>query len=170
MKKAMLVIIWSMLVATSGADAQQFCHAHIIQDTPTADLTDNGDGTITHHPTTLMWKRCLEGLSGVDCTTGAESLMTWQAALQHADGHSYAGHNDWRLPNIKELSSVVESSCYHPSINLSVFPNFPIRPVWSSSPSVSSHASWMVDFSGGESFNTFSRDNSYGVWLVRNAQ
>jgi hypothetical protein len=169
MRSAVLVILLGIL-ATSNVGAQQSCYV-TPQTTPTADFTANGDGTITHKPTGLMWKQCLEGFSGVDCTTGTASQYTWQAALQLADGHSFAGYDDWRLPNIKELSSIVETGCFIPAINLTVFPNFPIVKVWTSSPSsVRSDASWVVDFSDGRSDFHELRDGNWSVLLVRDIQ
>ena len=62
-------------------------------------FTDNGDGTVSDASTGLMW-------SQGDSVTG----MTWQAALawvQTKNAANYLGHNDWRLPNAKELHSLV---------------------------------------------------------------
>jgi hypothetical protein len=61
------------------------------------DLVDNGDGTVTDLATGLMWMRN-------DSGTG----YTWQDALDHAEGLTFAGHDDWRLPSAKELQSIVD--------------------------------------------------------------
>lgn len=61
------------------------------------DFVDNGDGTITDSATGLMWT---QGDSG--------RAMTWEAALAYAESLDYAGHTDWRLPNPKELQSIVD--------------------------------------------------------------
>jgi hypothetical protein len=61
---------------------------------------DNGDGTISDLATGLMWTKADNG-SGID----------WQHALAYAQTQSdanYLGHNDWRLPNAKELQSLVD--------------------------------------------------------------
>jgi hypothetical protein len=66
------------------------------------DLRDNGDGTITDRATKLMW-------SQADSAAG----MNWEEALawvQAKNAANYLGHNDWRLPNIKELQSLVDYS------------------------------------------------------------
>jgi hypothetical protein len=59
-----------------------------------------------------MWMRCALGQNwnGATCT-GSGQAYTWQAALQAAEGSSFAGYSDWRLPDIKELSSIVEQAC-----------------------------------------------------------
>ena len=65
-------------------------------------FVDNGDGTITDLATGLMWTKVDFG------------PFDWPAALQFAENSTYAGYNDWRLPNVKELQSIVNYS-YSPS-------------------------------------------------------
>jgi hypothetical protein len=108
---------------------------------PDASYTDNGDGTVTHTPTGLTWKRCVEGQTWSDGTcTGTATTATWQQALKLAAASSFAGHTDWRLPNIKELRSLVEECRSYPAINEAIFPNTQAKnpsvivPLWSGSP------------------------------------
>ena len=58
-------------------------------------LVDNGDGTITDTLTNLMWQK------------GENPRMNWFEALKYAQSQNIAGYNDWRLPNIKELNSIL---------------------------------------------------------------
>jgi hypothetical protein len=63
---------------------------------------NNGDGTITDDATRLMWSQA-DSAMGLD----------WQAALawvQTKNAQSYLGYTDWRLPNTKELQSIVDYS------------------------------------------------------------
>uniref|UniRef100_UPI0040576FC3 Lcl C-terminal domain-containing protein n=1 Tax=Candidatus Electronema sp. TaxID=2698783 RepID=UPI0040576FC3 len=150
------------------------CDSNMPASTPDSQLTDNGDGTITDSKTGLMWKKCVEGLSGTDCATGATSTFTWQQALQKPGtvntGGGFAGYTDWRLPNIKELRSIVEEQCYSPAINATRFPNTPNSIVWSGSPSACNSANaWIVKFTYDES-NFADRRNAYAVRLVRGGQ
>ena len=62
------------------------------------DFIDNGDGTVTDIATGLMW---LEEDSGP---------MNWRDALVYCDSLEYAGYDDWRLPDAKELQSLVDYS------------------------------------------------------------
>lgn len=61
------------------------------------DFQDNSDGTITDNETGLMWMQDDNG-EGV----------TWEEALAYAEGFEFAGYSDWRLPNVKELQSIVD--------------------------------------------------------------
>ncbi len=147
----------------------QICNDNMQPSTPTGQFTINGDGTVTDTRTGLIWKRCLEGQSGDDCSQGRADAMTWDLALQQAAG-SFAGNSDWRLPNIKELASIVELKCFEPAINLTVFPNNPDGSVWSGSPHTdNSTDAWHVNFDTGNDFS-LSRGYSNRVRLVRGGQ
>lgn len=66
------------------------------------NLVDNGDGTITDQATGLMWAQA-------DSGTG----MNWETTLawvQTQNAANYLGYSDWRLPNAKELQSIVDYS------------------------------------------------------------
>jgi len=63
------------------------------------NIADNGDGTVSDHATSLMWMKN-------DSQTG----MNWKDALSFAENFTYAGHSDWRLPDAKELQSIVDYS------------------------------------------------------------
>jgi hypothetical protein len=61
---------------------------------------DNGNGTISDLATGLMWSQ-----------TDSGSGMEWKSALAYAhtkNTANYLGYNDWRLPNAKELQSIVD--------------------------------------------------------------
>lgn len=63
------------------------------------DFIDNRNGTVTDRATGLMWAKDDSGFG-----------MDWQAALAYANSSMLGGHTDWRLPNIKELQSIVDYS------------------------------------------------------------
>ena len=63
------------------------------------DFTDNSDGTVTDRATGLTWQQADSG-DGMD----------WADALAYAENLTLAGHTDWRLPNAKELQSIVDYS------------------------------------------------------------
>jgi len=152
-----ILLLTTLLAA--NVQAAQVCNDHIQTSHP-AGFTVNQDGTVTDNQTKLVWKQCLEGLSGADCATGTASTFTWDKALQHA-----ASQTGWRLPNIKELASIVELKCVDPAINLAVFPNTPSSGVWSGSPYAGySGSAWHVFFYNG---NEDYYDRSHGYYHVR---
>lgn len=63
------------------------------------NLVDNGDGTITDNATGLMWMQ-----------DDSRSTMSWKDALSYAENLEHAGYSDWRLPDAKELQSIVDYS------------------------------------------------------------
>ncbi|KJR21266.1 hypothetical protein BOO91_13995 [Vibrio navarrensis] len=138
--------------------------------TPNTDFSDNGDGTVTHHTTGLIWQRCSLGQSwdGTDCT-GNATRFTWAEALATGAQHTLAGFSDWRLPNKNELASIVEYRCFGPAINNQQFPNTSGW-YWSSSPDAdNSGYAWFVNFVSGDVFSR-GKATSNVVRLVRAEQ
>ncbi|MEW5816569.1 MAG: DUF1566 domain-containing protein, partial [Spirochaetota bacterium] len=95
---------------------------------------DNGDGTVIDLVTGLMWIK--------DPTqAGLGSPMYWYDAINACENLDFAGHDDWRLPNINELMSIVDHSRYNPAFDTFYFTPFPDTwtPYWSST----TNASWI---------------------------
>lgn len=67
---------------------------------------DNGDGTITDSSTGLMWMQYDSGY--FDAGDDGDGALDWEQALAWMEDLAYAGHEDWRLPNAKELQSIVD--------------------------------------------------------------
>ena len=142
----------------------------VAESTPTSAFTNNNDGTVTHTLTGLMWKQCAEGLSGASCATGSATTVNWADALLQAKNATVAGHTDWRLPNKKELESIVESCGHNPSINQTLFPATPTSDFWSGSSYVAApSAAWYVPFSNGDTYLVIKALPFY-VRLVRGGQ
>jgi hypothetical protein len=72
----------------------------------------------------LVWQGCSNGQTGNDCTPQA-GMLDWYESLAYCEGLSWGGFEDWRLPNVKELRSIVDESRDSPAIDASVFPNTP---------------------------------------------
>ena len=81
---------------------------------------DNGDGTVTDLNTGLQWqKRSDDGsISDRDTTFSFANAAAHITALNAAN---FAGRNDWRLPNIRELQSLVNYGAANPAIMSSAF-------------------------------------------------
>ncbi len=80
--------------------------------------TDGGDGTITDMNTGLMWEKLSQDGSIHD----RSNTYTWDQAFSvHVAtlnaGSGFAGHTDWRVPNWKELASIVDSENTNPAIS-----------------------------------------------------
>ncbi len=170
MKTLVLIIFgWLMVGLTHAAT----CIDQKTISAPDGRYVDNADGTITDILHGLEWTRCSEGQDGSDCSTGTATMLNWQQALQLVDSLNasggYAGHTDWRLPNIKELASLIENQCMQPAINETLFPATQSFRYWTSSPnlnSTSDTSTWQIDFDIGRQFPG-SRNFLANVRLVR---
>lgn len=152
----------------------QTCNPRIPATTPTSRFSRNDNGTVVDKNTGLMWKTCREGQTWNNPAHSCELVAAdygWTESLQlvvtlNKQG-GFAGHTDWRLPNIKELLTLVERQCAEPAINMAVFPNFD-RP-WATLPSASGSPPYtsIVSFSTGEA--VYLRGHRFfSVHLVRN--
>jgi len=89
--------------------------------------TASADGQeVTDSQTGLIWRRCAEGMNwdGSTCA-GAATPFTHEAALQRATAQAASSGKAWRLPNVKELSSIVDKSRSYPAIDPTAFPATP---------------------------------------------
>jgi hypothetical protein len=130
-------------------------------ETDEARFADHADGTTTDTYTGLMWQRCPGGFSLDDagtpgnprddrCPSTSSVIPTWQGALQHAAADATAGHADWRLPNVKELESIVELGCLAPAIEPGPFPDTPSEVFWTSTPGRDGAQAMAVSFFDGQ--------------------
>jgi hypothetical protein len=91
-------------------DGKRFVRCVSGKEYGTNNFQDNNDRTVTDEATGLMWAQDDSG-----------EAMNWEEALSYAENSEYAGYDDWRLPNVKELQSIVDYSGVFPSIDTSVF-------------------------------------------------
>jgi hypothetical protein len=124
------------------ASAYAFIH-------PTFLVLNTYDNTLladrTEHPTYWTQTVWIDGM-------GSGVLMLWEDALTNCYGLNIAGHNDWKLPNITELLSLIAYNSYGPAIDGAMFINCQASPYWSSTTYYSNHDYvWDVDFNDGKS-------------------
>ena len=147
-----VITILTVLLAMSSPNViTQTRYSYADNNWPDIRYTDSADGTVLDNVTNLIWHRCYLGLSGTACETGSVTLMTWEQALQAAEANTLAGANDWRLPNLKELYSLLAFD-RSPMLNQTIFPG-EAQPTWTStiiSRAGSSNA-WLIRASGTNS-------------------
>lgn len=165
MQKVLLAMV---LASLSGMSYAACNTSNIISTAPNSRYQLlNNNTEVKDLKTNLIWQRCSLGQtwSGVSCT-GTATKHTWQNAMQASQNIG----GGWRLPNIKELQSLVERACYNPSINETIFPNTVSQSYWSSSPVASlSDSAWDVYFHYGYDYDNV-KDGSLYVRLVRSSQ
>lgn len=134
---ACLLICSAASSAASSVSAEQTCNTDAFPlSLPTARFIVNDDATLSDTGTDLMWQRCAWGQEWTgDACEGEAVTMTWSEAKQLADNTNANGswfYNDWRLPNVRDLASIVERQCQDPRTNLELFPNTPADFFWTS--------------------------------------
>lgn len=107
----------------------------------------SGEMVVFDSKTGLTWRRCVEGQSwnGTTCT-GTSTTYTHEQALAYAKAQT-----GWRLPSVKELSSLVDRTTNNPAIDSITFPGVGHGgPYWTSTPYAGSNGyAWSVDFTYG---------------------
>jgi len=130
-------------------------------------FTDNDDGTVTDNLTGLIWLQdanCFGQRNWTNALSDANTLADGSCGL--TDG-SVAG--DWRLPNVRELHSLIDYSQY----NKALPPGHPFSGVvifyyWSStSVAAHPHVAWQVYVYDGLVVNAGTKTANHYVWPVR---
>ena len=148
-KKWVSIICLIFLMVTTAAWAK-----------PDSAYIDNGNGTVTDIETKLMWQQ------------GTAGEMSWYNATRYyCPGLSLAGYNDWRLPTLDELMTLVDKSWgYNPAINRTFFPGTVASFYWSSTTGAGgTYGAWGVDFDYGHD-DGYYKGYSYYVRAVRGGQ
>ena len=131
----------------------QVCNPNIPATTPDERYHDNHDGSVTDKKTGLEWSRCSVGQTWEtnNCVGDAQPLLWSIASLVATTTENQADKNKWRLPELKELSELVELQCAQPAINLTIFPGTPAAAYWTITRFANKDGSfWQVQFILGE--------------------
>ena len=165
-----LVVLISLPLISSA----QTIKSYISNDWPEERYQVHANGTVTDTITNLMCLQCSLGQDLENSCAGDAAEYDWQGALEAAESYTLGSYSDWRLPNIKELFSLVAHDRYHPAINSAVFPNIPAEDWhWSSSPNVygstDSSTLGLSLYYGSGNGSKFRFEHNY-VRLVRSAQ
>lgn len=160
---------------TSALNTWASCNPDLPLTTPDSQFELRAGGTMVRDlKTGLVWQRCTGALEWDNtnnrCTTAlGASLSTWSAALTNARLNRLGGFSNWRLPNKKELASLIEYSCTKPAINSRIFPNTPSGYFWTSTPVnyADSFSVWYVNFTAGDYGTLDAITNFANTRLVR---
>lgn len=116
-KSLLAILLVQLVVANTGHAQNRFSFS-----SDGAEVTDGQTG--------LVWRRCSEGQtwSGAACTGDANALTLQQA---YALAKTQSG---WRVPNAKELSSIVDRTRLSPAIDPVTFPQTQSGWYWTSTP------------------------------------
>ena len=121
-----------------------------------ANFVDNGNGTITDKSKGLIWQK-----------ETPDSTMDWNASITYCENMTLAGYDDWRLPTIKELNSIVDYGQFNPAINSEIFPYTASDKYWSSTTYIfENNKAWAINFEYG-SATPYDKGTSYNVRAVR---
>jgi hypothetical protein len=128
--------------------------------------------------TNLIWMRCEIGMNwnGTTCT-GTSTAHSWQSGLNAVRSiarSAVSGAGAWRIPNVSELFSLYERSCFNPYINTTWFPAVSGYATLSSSPYSSNYAGliWLgspTDYINYVDPPYFNSGLGYSLRLVRSA-
>jgi len=118
---------------------------------------DNGDGTITDYTTGLMWQKSV-----------SDNELNFEKAKAYAQGLNnkrFAGYNDWRIPTIDELKSLITKNKF--LNDLFIDPIFDSKQTWCWSSSTQDNKAWSVYFYYGKEYSC-NKSYPYYVRAVRN--
>ncbi|MBQ4811992.1 DUF1566 domain-containing protein [Pseudoalteromonas luteoviolacea] len=141
--------------------------------TPESRFVVKNDGTICDKKTEIMWQRCTFGFvynATTETCDNKEQKLSWQEALSAAKSSRIANFDDWQLPNVKELSSIVERSCEDPAINATVFLGNHSGNYWTSTTNIKDPSrAWTYQFQDGLNDSSSSKSSDAFVRLMRYA-
>lgn len=131
---------------------------------PNVRFVDNGDNTVTDVMTGLMWAK----------SANIGAAMTWSAALNAVQTRTDGNHSDWRLPNVKELETLLD-------ISKSPGPCLPgdyagkfldVQAAYWTSTTLASNVNnaWYVNIGTGAIQTAAKTPTTYYVWPVRSTQ
>jgi hypothetical protein len=145
------------------------CVSGFTNSIPVKGYVQNGNSSVTDLATGLEWQRCSHGQTADGTCSGTIASVTWVSAVGYCEGLSLNSQEDWRLPNITELGTLVNSTRTAPSINTQYFPNTPDTNVywWSSTTYSDTDAGgsiayqWVTGFLAGDSTIDLKTDSNF---------
>ncbi|MDY6793087.1 MAG: DUF1566 domain-containing protein [Thermodesulfobacteriota bacterium] len=128
---------------------------------PSPRFTDNGNGTITDNLTGLMWTQ----------DANLDGAKSWVAALSFVNALNLDGYGDWRLANVNELESLINTQEASPAAWLATqgFTNVQAAYYWSATTSIEDTSDAFSFFMNSGSSVDIAKSSLYFLWPVRGA-
>jgi len=126
-------------------------------------FTDHGNNTVTDNLTGLMWTKNANILN---------AARTWDYAIGQAEaGYNVGGYTDWRLPNQRELYSLIEDNNYDPVLPTG-HPFLDVKNdyYWTSTTCVNGATSAVYLDVGRGNLAGDNKGNNHYVWYVRGGE
>jgi hypothetical protein len=141
--------------------------ARVVRGSVNLTLLEPNGGEVADAVNHLSWRRCVEGMTWHEPNcVGTPTLLFWSDALAYAKEVAATTGVAWRLPNIKELQSIVVLSTT-PTIDHSLFPQTPETWAWSST-GWDRYQIFNVDFLRGRaSHESGVNESNFAIRLVR---
>lgn len=134
---------------------------------PTPRFTDNGNGTVTDNLTGLIWMQLLNCVSETDWGQALVIANNLQSGLCGLSDGSSKG--DWRIPNIRELFSLLHFGTSFPSLDPDI-PVVGIQPdwYWSSTSAIDNpENAWSCSFGRNDGAFRTNKSSELFLWPVR---
>ncbi len=167
---AKIALLSLSLCSFMSHSQEQNCYS---DDLLATTLTDNFVilvDQVSDKQTKLTWQRCAYGQSWNETTNACDGdavRVNWKDALAMAEQFNTTEVNQWRLPNIKELATIVEKQCVSPAMNTTLFPNAPSETFWTGSTTAAAFdKAWAIAFYNGRNSSKLKSGDNY-IRLVR---
>jgi hypothetical protein len=125
-------------------------------DTAHYAFKDNGDGTVTDLNTGLMWQQ------------GETPALNQREALKYCEDSRLGGHDDWRLPNMREIATLIDLSFADETwFHKTFFPAVKTKPLgfYASSSTFGATFGWGVNFQFG--YDGYYADKKHGFYQFK---
>ncbi len=149
---------------------------------PNPRFTDNSDGTVTDNLTGLIWLKDADCLGTKEWEDTGPTYPALEAANTLNSGEcgltDGSVEGDWRLPNVREMQSLVHYGCYNPALPDTLGTGCGSGPFtgvqsyfyWSSTTEADATAyAWVMYLDYGD-VRTVAKSNTFYVWPVRGGQ
>ena len=139
---------------------------------PNPRFSNQGNGTVVDNLTGIIWTKDANAPGPSVCIPG--TYKTWQSALDYVaclNTNNYLGYDDWRLPNRKELRSLIDYSNYNPALTSGhPFTSVQSGTYWSSATcTYYTNGAWIVNMWNGH-VDYGGKGHVDYVWPVRGGQ